>query len=256
MNSRLARQLVYGGVFFAIIFFTVIGIYARNFRAAPSCFDGKLNQEEEAVDCGGPCEDCALKSLERIIARGELVVVGNSASAVLRFTNPNIFYGAPRFTYTVRFYNHQNEVIQTLQQETFIYPAQINKTIIEANLSLPIADLGFDPEVSVSNPEWRSAREFSQPATALRQKSYKFSDTKNAVEVSGILINQDTGTIPEAEVGAIIYGAGQRFAGTSKTLLLNLDPFSERFFKIIIPIESAAGVNLEKTEIIVNANRR
>jgi hypothetical protein len=253
MNSRLAKQLIYGGIFFAILFLLVIGVYFRSFRPAPSCFDSKLNQEEEAVDCGGPCISCAIRNLERLNATAELVPVGETVSVVIRFNNPNIFYGAQRFIYTLKLEDINSQELTSITRESFIYPGQFDKTIIEANLPIDLTNIGFDPSIVVSNPEWSSAQEFDQPETSLRQKAVILGETGDKVEVSGVIVNRNAFTLSQVDVGALLY-SGKRIVGASKTLLQNIDPFSERFFKIIVPIEEIR-VDLEATEFIINARR-
>jgi len=256
MNPRLARQLVYGGIFFTIIFFLVIGIYIRSFKPAPSCFDGKLNQKEEEIDCGGPCVPCAIRHLNRITASAELAPVNDSTNVVIQFANPNIFYGASQFTYTLTLYGLDENKLVSVTHKSFIYPGQFNKTIIETNLPVSSGDVGFAPEVVISNPEWISAQEFSRPQTVVRQKSFVLSNSGDKIEASGIVVNRNPFIISQVDIEAVARREG-RIVGVSKTLIQNIDPFGERFFKVVIPVNNGdiSGTDIEKTEITINPRR-
>ncbi len=62
MSWRLKKQILYLTFFFAFLF--LITFYFYNSLQKPSCFDGKKNQGEEGVDCGGPCPvSCEVKDL-------------------------------------------------------------------------------------------------------------------------------------------------------------------------------------------------
>src|SRR3989338_8509165 len=171
MNPRLGKQLFYGGVFLGIVFVVVAGAYFLKFREAPSCFDNKLNQDEEEVDCGGPCESCAVKHLQPIIASAEVIPIGDSLNIVIRFTNPNIFYGSPEFTYTLVLKDAAGNAAYSATKTGFIYPAEVQRTIIEANLPIRLSGLFLTPAVAVQDPSWVSVQEFNQPELAIRERS-------------------------------------------------------------------------------------
>jgi hypothetical protein len=188
MNSRLVRQLIYGAVYLAIVLFIIIGIYLNNFKAAPSCFDEKRNQGEEEIDCGGPCQDCALRRLEPITTETELIPTGDMVSVVIRFTNPNIFYGSNNFSYTLTLHDSSGAEVNSINRSSLIYPGEFQKTIIEANIPTSINSIGFSPKVVLSGFDWISAEEFSRPETILRQRSFVVSESGSEIEASGIVI--------------------------------------------------------------------
>lgn len=62
MSWRLKKQLTYLVMFLAVL--VLIGFYFYAKSQQPTCFDGKQNQGEEGIDCGGPCAiSCEVKEL-------------------------------------------------------------------------------------------------------------------------------------------------------------------------------------------------
>jgi len=49
-GKRLVKQLIYGFVFAAFLFFIGFSAYNSWFKPAPTCSDGIQNQGEEGVD--------------------------------------------------------------------------------------------------------------------------------------------------------------------------------------------------------------
>ena len=65
MDWRLRKQIISGLVIFLILFLISYLIFLTiRGPVAASCFDGKKNQGEEGIDCGGPCPPCELKYAE------------------------------------------------------------------------------------------------------------------------------------------------------------------------------------------------
>lgn len=249
--SRLIKQIIFG-VFYLVIFGGIgYGVYFLAQQASPTCFDNRKNQGEEAIDCGGPCESCAIKNLAAISHSAEYFGLNGSTNVVINFSNPNIEYGAESFTYTLNIYNQNKEKIFSLAKPSFIYPAQVQKTIIEPNLKLDSRLISGQPEVIVSNLKWRPAAEFSEPQTQIRQIKNELSN--QLVTVSGLLVNREAGGLSRAVVGALIYkksSDGQnKLVGVSKTVLQALKPFEERAFKILAPITES--LKLSEIESII-----
>ena len=43
-------------MFLGVVFIIIFLLW--NFLTQPTCFDGERNQNEENIDCGGPCDPC------------------------------------------------------------------------------------------------------------------------------------------------------------------------------------------------------
>lgn len=238
--SRTIKQLTYGFFYLAILAGIAYGGYLVFRETAPSCFDNRRNQGEEEVDCGGPCESCAIRKLLPLQTKVEYFPVGDNTTVILTLSNPNLEYGADSFSYTLNFLGSNGQPLFSLIKESFIYPAEAQKVIIEPNLKFNSRLVAGQPELVISNPVWKSVREFSEPQLQTRQVKTEVQGSQ--VTVSGILVNRESASFARATVGALVLqqlsDETNRLVGASKTILQNLQPFEERAFKIIIPLSS------------------
>src|SRR3989344_7037606 len=187
--SRIIKQIIYGVLYLAILGGIGYGIYLYAQQASPTCFDNRKNQGEEAIDCGGPCESCAIKNLFPITSSTQYFGLDGVTNVVINFSNPNIEYGAESFVYTLNIYNQNKEKIFSVAKNSFIYPAKAEKVIIEPNLRLDSRLISGQPEVIIGNVQWRAVSEFVEPKTQVRQIKNEISN--KLVTVSGLLVNRE-----------------------------------------------------------------
>src|SRR3989339_2149743 len=135
--TRLAKQII-----IAIIFFLILAAFGFlvywNILPNPSCFDNIQNQNEEGIDCGGPCQSCeaaALKNLEIIWVKS-LYVKDNFYDLAARIKNPNQNYGSGRIVYHFKLYDSNNNLINEREGADYILPNQ-NKYLIVSKVESP-----------------------------------------------------------------------------------------------------------------------
>lgn len=239
--SRTLKQIIYGFFYLVIIAGIVYGGYIIFRETAPTCNDGRQNQGEVEVDCGGPnCVSCVIRNLQPIATKLDYFAVGGNTSVVLTLSNPNLDYGATSFTYAINFYDAGRKLIFSLTKDSLIYPAEAQKTIIEPNLKFNYLQVSGQPEIIISNINWKALSEFSMPKVQTRQ--IQTSVIGSQVTVSGILVNRESTGLSKATVGLLVYQqqpAANRLIGASKTVLQTIKPFEERSFKITLPLGAA-----------------
>lgn len=245
--SRIIRQIIYGIFYLALFAGIGYGGYLLVGGLTPSCFDNRLNQREEQIDCGGPCVSCALKNLQPLRTQIQTFGTDGSTSVLITLTNPNLTHGARVFTYKMNFYDASKKPIFSLAKESFIYPAEAQKFILEPNLKVNFSDISGEPEFVLENLDWRPIEEFSEPKTQIRQTKTEISGRQ--ITVSGLLSNRDPFALSRASVGVLLYKnlpeERSELVGISKTVLQDLKPFEERAFKIIVPVQE----NLKLSDI-------
>lgn len=242
MNRGL-KQLIYGALYLLIIA-GIVYIPTRIFKAAPSCSDGILNQDEEGVDCGGSCQDCAILSLKPIVVLPKVIQNPLNLNKTILFTelrNPNAAYGASAFTYSVVFYGKNNEVLSTYSQDSLIYAGEVT---YRTDLTL---DVPFDQitrvEGSSVNPRWKSLAEMISPKTQVRDLQARFEDERGRLVITGIIKNDNAFDIRRAVIHALVSQTGGGVVGVSKAIVQDLTPLEDRAFEIFMPVPS--GVNPE-----------
>lgn len=119
------RRLVY----FSIISALLIGLGITFFlvaKPAPSCTDGKKNQDELGIDCGGGCSRVCpqeIKDLKVVWTRIFKVDDGRYDAATL-IENPNRSHGVKELKYNTRVLDANNLLISIRAGNIFLNPGE------------------------------------------------------------------------------------------------------------------------------------
>ncbi|MBI4086023.1 MAG: hypothetical protein HY433_02150 [Candidatus Liptonbacteria bacterium] len=253
--SRLLKQVVYGLFYLIILAGLVFGAYSLFFKPAPSCTDGKQNQGEQGIDCGGLCaRTCTRADIGPIEISGEPQIFHPTASGIsvlAKIQNPNSDYGAGRFSYTFKFYDSQDNLIQEVPGESFAYASEI-KYLAEFNLSFSGFEQARRAELIIENPEWISSDSFKLPRAALQSAQTSKSD-RGTLQVEGRFINNDSVTLPNVVVIALFYSQYGQTAGVSKNEIDNVPPGDSRTFSVIHP--AISNIDVSRTAVFLYAKR-
>jgi hypothetical protein len=244
---RVLKQLFYGLFYFAILALMAGGVYWW-LAPAPSCFDNKLNQSEEDVDCGGPCLSCEVKRLRAIKALPlQLFGLNGRTTILLELQNPNLNYGAHQFNYEIGLYDPAGNLLRSIKDASFIYPGEI-KTIVIPALEIDPRLVGRG-EVKISNPLWEPIVKFAKPIVETREIVTRVEGP--GVAVQGVVRNGNPFALARLNISAVVINKNGLLVNASKTFVADLKPFEERFFKISIPLHSgeAAEVDSKRTRV-------
>ena len=242
MSSRYLKQLLYSLAYVLVLTSFIFGVYYFFLKKPPTCFDGRQNQGEEDVDCGGPCPSCEIRTLGPLTAAKAFALPAgrDAVSFVAEIRNPNINYGAESFDYEFVVSGPLGTKASSIKGKSFIYASE-SKYLLEAPAAMSIRDVS-SVEVSLSNFAWKSRRDFPQPMTTFREINHRFAD--NQISVEGVIVSAETVRLPRVFAGAILYGKGGEPLSVSRTELRDVAAFQERFFKIPFP----AGINLSDVD--------
>lgn len=253
--NRAVKQLIYGSLYVVILVGIGWGVWAGA-KPAATCTDGRLNQGEAEVDCDGPCAPCAIRRLRPIEAGGEtLFRVGDAATLLFEFRNPNATYGAARLSYTVNLMDAAGAPVRSFTRPTTLYPTEIRQ-VFEPELGVPFsaiarAAVAVDP-ASIS---WEPLASFPLPRTMIRSVSVEQDVSLRRAIVTATLSNENPFPLRRAVVVAMVVGAFGTPLAASETLLLDLAPGEERAFRIAIPEVPIEGVTSRDIRFSVEASR-
>lgn len=135
MSWVFQRQLIYFFIaaFIFIIFAT--GVFLV-FKPEATCFDGKKNQDEESVDCGGVCSACLGETKDIIVLWSNVFPLGNGKYEVASLLkNPNFFAGLPELKYRFKLYDVNNILISVREGKSFMNPNE-EYLIFETDISV------------------------------------------------------------------------------------------------------------------------
>lgn len=222
-KKRIAIIIIY------LIIFSIFGLLAYWIvKPDSTCFDGKRNQREEGVDCGGSCAPCErnIQAQPLIISEKSFVYGGPGKYDVMaKISNPNNLFGSSGFSYEFILRDSSGKEIAGRIGKEFILPAE-TKYIIEIGLEtdMPPRDIN----VEISDAGWEEFSDYEKPRLNIYNKHFNLIS-------SGV-------------------GFGEAFG-----LLRNESPFDFNFIKINVVLRNSSGkpVAFNSTDMrTVNANEQ
>ncbi|NTW90066.1 MAG: hypothetical protein HGB37_04130 [Candidatus Moranbacteria bacterium] len=147
-SGRLMRRVRIISAVTAFVVVVGTGLYFL-LRTAPTCTDGKKNQGETGIDCGGRCGACPeVFNPEPFVIREAVAVPGNSASeydVVAKVYNPNDTIGASEIRYDISLRDTGGKEIGRVSGTDSILP-QETKTL----LTISVATTGTPASVDIT----------------------------------------------------------------------------------------------------------
>lgn len=140
LKWTVKKQIFYFTIVLLVFLLALFFVYLR--ITAPTCSDGRQNQGEVGIDCGGPCEkECLGEIKDLIVLWNKVFKIGKgSYDAVILVENPNPFLSLPSVKYQLKVYDNNNILITVRAGETFINPGEtfpIFETNIDTGERLP-----------------------------------------------------------------------------------------------------------------------
>jgi hypothetical protein len=221
MDWRLRKQIIFGLIIF-LIFFLISYLIFLKIRGpvAASCFDGKKNQGEEGIDCGGPCPPCELKYAEPLkVYPTKYLVYSNSIDIIGILENPNKNLALKEIKYYFDIYDLDGVLKATTTLKKTILEPETKKYLLEINYPKPKFTLGeiklkiIEPQkedfvkkekeeipVSYYNEKIINENGKWKIQLSLFNKSFQ----KQEVEVIGLVYNQNNNLIAVGKTKAFL----------------------------------------------------
>lgn len=251
---RRLKQFLYLCLF-AAFWAGVAGLfYLAFFKAPVSCMDGKQNQGEEGVDCGGPCRAfCLPQSLVPPSPLGTPQVFQPTPTllAVLaELKNPNATAGATEVPYAITVSGAAGTPL-TVGGVTSLYPGEVRRLVLVRPTGSLKGPLSARLAVATSTLRWAVAAQFPRPMLDIVDAVT--TDSPDGVRVEGVLASNDALTVTDIAVVALFYDAGGRLLGASQTAIERLIPRTAVPFTISYP--PLPGIDPAATQITATGNR-
>jgi len=251
MSVRVFKQIFYGFIFLIIIIGLLTFFYFI-FKPKPSCFDGKKNQGEEGIDCGGPCSQvCFPPDFRNVeVLWTKLLDAKSQLILVAKIQNPNSDLASDSFDYKFNILSN-GVVLKTIQGKSFIYAEEIKyiEEFINKDSIINIDDLEI--EFIIKNVNWVKSKNFSKPKIDLISKDIQLKDDFNYL--IGRIKNNDFVSLNNVQILVNVYD-NKLLILNSKTLIDNISPAETKNFQIIFP----KNIDISKytLEIIIEAKRQ
>lgn len=234
------RQVSYTLLILAVVFL-VVGASLYVSKDAPSCSDGKKNQDEIAIDCGGSCKKVCSEETTDLVTRWVRVfkVKEGVYDIAARVDNPNIF-GIEELAYHFKLYDENNVLVREARGTTFVNPDQsfiILATGVATGFQVPVK--GF-VEFAGQTP-WLRYTEYKRPTFAVKDKELT---TNPLPRLSVHLGNESLFDTKDIEVVAVILDENGNAIGASRTFVDRLvqDTTKEIFFTWPEPFDIAPSL--------------
>ena len=240
------RKTLYTLAFVAAVLLFIAAPTTYILYRPPTCTDGKMNQAEQGVDCGGPCVNlCQEKELDPIVLWQRSFEVGPGAYNVIAYVqNPNLGSAAIQVPYIFRLYNSEHVLISE----------RTGKVNLPPNKSLPVFEANVPSGKQIPA---RESFEFRTKPYWVRQQSV-FPD----VRINNIVLSrEDSRPLLNAEVTnkeliaydrvpvvAILYDVDGNAVAASRTILDSLEGQSSQ--PVVFTWPKPFGVQISEKEIV------
>ncbi len=219
------RRAQYYGAFAAIFIIIAGWVYLANFRAEPTCFDGKQNSDEVGIDCGGSCvRICALAVTPPATNWARAFKVTDGVyNAVAYVVNTNREAASMSVNYTFTLYD--NAGLITERSGTTVLPPDGEYPIFEGRIDTG-RRVPTNTFIELEEPEvW-------QPATIGRDQftvsKRELTGADERPRLDATIKNTSLEEAKEVEVVATIFDASGIALATSRTFIENFSARSER----------------------------
>ncbi len=224
MSWASRRRTTYlGGVilFFAVIIITPIIHYFSTIK--PTCFDGKQNQGETAVDEGGPClklDSARLSPWATLWARSFKVRDG-SYTAIAYIENPNSNAGVALAHYHFGLYDSKNILVADRDGTTFIMPGGITPVLVAGIDTGNRVAVHTYFDITDDTLLWKR---MTNPASVIHINNQQISDTNTAPRITARVENTSFARLPGASFVAVAFDPYGNAIAASGTALPDLAP--------------------------------
>lgn len=256
--NRLAKQLIIGGIYLAIMVSLSWLVY-RAFVPAPTCTDGIQNGKEDGVDCGalacGMLCPVAVKPLENI--EPIIIKTGSAAYDVLaHLENPNATYGASRVDFVLTVTDAQGAEIASRRGNTYVNPAQPRYLLfpLQGLTAVPAkAALVFAP----TNVTWAALSIDAAGDVQFAVRGDKFTISSESAQFEATVVNTSRFNFDAVDAIVLAYDNNGKIVGANATVQRTVVSGEQRAFLVQWPFPVPGAVRAQAivtTNVFANDN--
>lgn len=243
-TKRTTIILIYLAIL-ASLFYAIYSIV----KPAPTCFDGKKNQHEEGVDCGGPCDKCAIEIEAKDLEITETAFIYGGPGkfdTLAKVTNANNQFGSSSFSYEFILKDSSGNVVARKAGKSFILPSE-TKYIIETGLDsqIEVASVGFE----ITNTEWQEFINNDKPKINIYSKDYsQITSGVGYSQAYGLLRNENPFDFNLIKVKVVLRDVFNKPIAVNTTEMRTVKAGEERDFRLLWPTSFPGDVHSYEVE--------
>lgn len=250
-------------LFYIFITLLIIGglayfVYVRYISVPPTCFDGRKNGDELAVDCGGSCAlYCPIQVTNpKVLWARTFPMTQTVSHAIAMIEHNNITAAARQVEYTFTLYDEKNNVITERTGKTFIgvvgRTAIVETLIPTEGVSVARTTLRFSEPIA-----WEKIPlVFSQAVVTADRffvEEYSYGvDNRRGTRLSATINNESEYIFSNFDAVAILYDKAGNALTTSKVLIPQIAAKSKRDILFTWPFSVSNLV--DRVEVIPRIN--
>jgi uncharacterized protein (TIGR02588 family) len=247
LSWRAKRQLSFLSIFIVFVFLVAFGLIYF-LRPAPSCTDGRQNQDEESIDCGGSCATCLSKGEDLITHWTRFFLTSRGQYEIAGFVeNPNLLLGTDNLTYRLRLYDANNILIAIREGKTFVNPRErflIFEKDVETLERVPVRTT-----LEFIGPDWRRI-EKERPQLVVTKKN--FVNTETGAELRVSVRNQSLFSVKNVSLAVALMDASGNAIGISTSRVDSIAGEAER--EVFFTWRQQFDPPPETIEVVVRTN--
>jgi uncharacterized membrane protein len=240
MEWATKRQFMYASVVLGVVAIVAVGVGFTFLYKPPTCTDGKMNQSEEGVDCGGECTKvCEAPAVSALWSRSVKVADG-VYHAVAMIRNPATDAGTTNLPYTFYLYDKDNILVAQRSGSMILEPGE-TVPLIETNIvtreRAPVKTF-----VEFGRAVWRERARTQSPVVI----DSEILD-QDSLRLTARVSNTTPTPVPRVILTALLYGKDEVVIAASQTILGEIpargnaeavftwqEPFSEPVVRSVI----------------------
>ncbi len=220
MPWGIQRQLFYALIVLGVVAVIVIILGFIFFYRTPTCSDGKMNQNEGGIDCGGECSKvCEAPAVSALWSRSVKVADG-VYHAVAMVRNPATDAGTTNLPYTFYLYDKDNILVAQRSGSMILEPGE-TVPLLETNVvtreRVPVKTF-----VEFGRAVWRERARAQSPVVI--DSEVLDSD---ALRLTARVSNTTPTAVPKVILTALLYGKDEVVIAASQTILGEIPPRGE-----------------------------
>ncbi|MBU3968924.1 hypothetical protein KJ991_01775 [Patescibacteria group bacterium] len=234
-----------------LIIILLLVIFVIDFKS-PTCTDGKQNQDEQGIDCGGRCENiCKFSAEELVIKWSRFFIVKEGIYNALAYVeNPNINLETKGMSYIFKLYDENGILVYERKGITNI-PAQRIIPIFEETIQTGNRIPKRTTFEFTSLPVWKKTQQdLSAQAdkTKLNTKNISIKNERGFTKLEAVLENPTLSQIQDIKVISILFDIEGNAVNSSRTVVDFIKKDSSEKIVFTWPYEFADSI--AKIEII------
>lgn len=246
IEKRDKKRIVISSIYLVIFILILIPII---FKIIPNgtCSDGKQNQNEEGVDCGGVCQKfCEIKLNDSLVFKSVGIIetgVANEYAVYGEVLNPNKDYGSSNFDYIFDLKDANGVSLAKTEGTGFIFPGE-KKYLIE--LGIKTSSYPVKADLEIKNISWKDFSGVQKPQLAIVNRNFNETDQELGISSAiGVLRNESPFDFNEIKVQAIIKDSFGKIIALNSTKMNTVRSGEKREFKFLWANIIAGAGNME-----------